>query len=438
VVLGGIEASLRRIAHYDYWSDTVRRSMLVDAKADLLVFGMGERPVWEVADRLNRGQRIHQIRDVRGTAYPISDAEMTRHEADPARMVADRKVVVLPSYEQVAADKRAFALMSRRFQLETNPGNARPLAQRHGQRGVYFNPPASPLEDGAGSGGGAVSMDELYDLPFTRVPHPMYTERIPGYETVKHSLVLMRGCFGGCTFCSITEHEGRVIQNRSAESVLREIRALRRQGDFRGTITDLGGPTANMYRLACKSPEIESKCRRLSCVHPGVCENLKTDHGPLIDLMQRVRKADGVKHVFIASGVRYDLAERSPAYVEELARHHVGGQLSVAPEHVSPGVLDKMKKPGIESYERFQQMFACASKDAGKEQYDIPYFISGHPGSTLADMVDLALWLKKNGRRPRQVQDFIPTPVGSPRSRSRRAAACRSRPPARRSDGAAR
>jgi len=411
VVLGGIEASLRRIAHYDYWSDTVRRSMLLDAKADLLVFGMGERPVWEVADRLHRGERIGDIRDVRGTAFPINDAEMKRHEADPARMVADRKTVVLPSYEEVAADRRAFALMSRAFQLETNPGNARPLAQRHGQRGIFYNPPALPLEDGAGRGGGAVSMDELYDLPFTRVPHPTYTERIPAYDTVKHSLVLMRGCFGGCTFCSITEHEGRVIQNRSAESVLREIRALRRQGDFRGTITDLGGPTANMYRLACKSPAIESKCRRLSCVHPGVCENLRTDHGPLIQLMRRVREEDGVKHVFIASGVRYDLAERSPEYVEELARHHVGGQLSVAPEHVSPRVLEKMKKPGIESYERFQQMFACASRDAGKEQYDIPYFISGHPGSTLEDMVELALWLKKNGRRPRQVQDFIPTPM---------------------------
>ena len=422
IVLGGIEASLRRIAHYDYWSDTVRRSMLLDAKADLLVFGMGERPVWDVADRLRRGERIKDIRDVRGTAFPIGDDEMRRHEADPARRVADRKVVVLPSYEEVSTDKRAFAEMSRRFQLETNPGNARPLAQRHAARGVYFNPPALPLEDGAGNldtgAGGrssarepAISMDELYDLPFTRVPHPMYTERIPAYDTVKHSLVLMRGCFGGCTFCSITEHEGRVIQNRSAESVLREIRALRRQGDFRGTITDLGGPTANMYKLACKSPDIESKCRRLSCIHPGVCENLRTDHGPLIQLMRRVREEDGVKHVFIASGVRYDLAERSPEYVEELARHHVGGQLSVAPEHVSPRVLEKMKKPGIESYERFQTMFACASRDAGKEQYDIPYFISGHPGSTLEDMVELALWLKKNGRRPRQVQDFIPTPM---------------------------
>jgi uncharacterized radical SAM protein YgiQ len=411
IVLGGIEASLRRIAHYDYWSDTVRRSILVDAKADLLVFGMGERPVWEVAHRLRRGERIAEIRDVRGTAFTVGNDEMKRHESDPARRVSDRKVVVLPSYEDVVANKRAFALMSRAFQHETNPGNARPLAQRHTDRGVYFNPPAFALEDGAGDGGGAVSMDELYDLPFTRVPHPMYRERIPAHETVKHSVVLMRGCFGGCTFCSITEHEGRVIQNRSAESVLREIRALRRLGDFRGTITDLGGPTANMYNLECRSPEIEAKCRRLSCVHPGVCENLRTDHGPLIQLMRRVREEPGVKHVFIASGVRYDLAERSPEYVAELARHHVGGQLSVAPEHVSPRVLEKMKKPGIESYERFQTMFACASAEAGKEQYDIPYFISGHPGSTLEDMVELALWLKKNGRRPRQVQDFIPTPM---------------------------
>ena len=411
VVLGGIEASLRRIAHYDYWSDKVRRSILFDAKADLLVFGMGERPVWEIAERLRRGDRVEDIRDVRGTAYLINDAEMKGHEADRAQRAADRKVVVLPSYEEVVADPRAFALMSRDFQLETNPGNARPLAQRHGNRAIYMNPPARPLDDGAKQGEDSVAMDELYDLPFNRVPHPMYTERIPAYETVKHSIVVMRGCFGGCSFCSITEHEGRVIQSRSAESVLREVRALRRMGDFRGTITDLGGPTANMYKLKCKSPEIESKCRKLSCVHPGVCENLQTDHGPLIDLMREVREEPGVKHVFIASGVRYDLAERSPEYVKELAAHHVGGQLSVAPEHVSPRVLEKMKKPGIESFERFQRMFACASEEAGKEQYDIPYFISGHPGSALEDMVELALWLKQNGKRPRQVQDFIPTPM---------------------------
>ncbi|HEX8821298.1 MAG TPA: YgiQ family radical SAM protein [Archangium sp.] len=410
IVLGGIEASLRRIAHYDYWSDKVRRSILLDAKADLLVFGMGERPVWEVADRLRRGEKIEDIRDVRGTAYLINDAEMKTHEADPAKRAADRKTVVLPSYEEVVADKVAFARMSRDFQLETNPGNGRPLAQRHANRGVYFNPPALPLEDGEARSD-TVAMDELYDLAFNRVPHPMYKEGIPAYETVKHSIVLMRGCFGGCSFCSITEHEGRVIQSRSAESVLREVRALRRMGDFRGTITDLGGPTANMYKLKCKSPEIERKCRKLSCVHPGVCENLGTDHGPLIDVMKQVREEEGVKHVFIASGVRYDLAERSPEYVKELAAHHVGGQLSVAPEHVSPRVLEKMKKPGIESFERFQRMFACASEEAGKEQYDIPYFISGHPGSALEDMVELALWLKSNGKRPRQVQDFIPTPM---------------------------
>lgn len=412
IVLGGIEASLRRIAHYDYWSDKVRRAILFDAKADLLVFGMGERPIWEIADRLNKGERVEDLKDVRGTAYLINDEAMKLHEADPARRAADQKTVVLPSYEEVVADKEAFARMSRDFQMETNPGNGRPLAQRHGNRAVYFNSPAKPLEDGAGTGSSvSVSMDELYDLKFNRVPHPMYSEQIPAYETVKHSVVLMRGCFGGCTFCSITEHEGRVIQSRSAESVLREVRALRRMGDFRGTLTDLGGPTANMYKLKCKSEEIEKRCRKLSCVHPGVCENLDTNHDPLIDLMKQVRKEEGIKHVFIASGVRYDLAERSPEYVKELAAHHVGGQLSVAPEHVSKRVLDKMKKPGIESFERFQTMFACASEEAGKEQYDIPYFISGHPGSELADMVELALWLKQNGKRPRQVQDFIPTPM---------------------------
>jgi len=415
IILGGIEASLRRIAHFDYWSEKVRRSILFDAKADLLVFGMGERPIMEVADRMRNGERIEDIRDVRGTAYLINDEQMRVHEADPAKRAADRKTVVLPPYESVVADKQAFAVMSRDFQMETNPGNARPLAQRHGNRAIFMNAPALPLEDGVGNpatGEKTVAMDELYDLPFNRVPHPIYKdEGIPAYETVKHSIVLMRGCFGGCTFCSITEHEGRVIQSRSAESVLREVRSLRRMGDFRGTITDLGGPTANMYKLKCKSEDIEKRCRKLSCVHPGVCENLQTDHGPLISLMKDVRQEEGVKHVFIASGVRYDLAERSPEYVKELAAHHVGGQLSVAPEHVSPRVLEKMKKPGIESFERFQAMFACASEEAGKEQYDIPYFISGHPGSTLEDMVELALWLKKNGKRPRQVQDFIPTPM---------------------------
>jgi len=411
VVLGGIEASLRRIAHYDYWSDGVRRSILLDAKADLLVFGMGERPVWEIASRLDAGETIKQLTDIRGTAHIVNRDRCKEIEAAPSRYTTDGKTVILPSYEEASTDKVAYAKMAKAFQMETNPGNGRPLFQRHGDRGVYFNSPAKPLEDGAGSGGESIAMDELYDLPFNRVPHPSYDEPIPAYETVKHSIVLMRGCFGGCTFCSITEHEGRVIQNRSAESVLREVRALRRMSDFRGTITDLGGPTANMYKMKCKSEEIETKCRRLSCLHPDVCPNLVTDHGPVIDVMARVRAEQGVKNVFIASGVRYDLAERSPEYVTALAQHHVGGQLSVAPEHSSPRVLDKMKKPGIEKFERFREMFSCASKEAGKEQYDIPYFISGHPGCTLEDMIDLALWLKAEGYRPRQVQDFIPTPM---------------------------
>ena len=415
VVLGGIEASLRRIAHYDYWSDKVRRSILLDAKADLLIFGMGERPVWEVARRLRAGETIAQVRDVRGTAY-IADRDETRMLEDAeTEHVRDGRPVVLPSFEQVSTDKVAYARAARLFHHETNPFNGRPIVQRHGDRAVFFNPPAFPLEDGAGEGGryngDPVAMDELYDLPFNRAPHPTYAEPIPAFETVKHSVVLMRGCFGGCTFCSITEHEGRVIQNRSQDSVLRELRALRRMDDFKGTVTDLGGPTANMYKMRCKSDAIESACRRLSCVHPGVCENLHVDHGPLLEVMRASRAEPGVKHVFIASGIRTDLAERDPEYVSELARHHVGGQLSVAPEHVSPRVLSKMKKPGVESYERFQHMFACASDAAGKEQYDIPYFISGHPGSTLEDMVELALWLKKHGRRPRQVQDFIPTPM---------------------------
>jgi uncharacterized radical SAM protein YgiQ len=357
--------------------------------------------VWEVAERLQKGEKIRSIRDVRGTAHVMRKGEWEQIEA--SKYVTDGKTVILPSYEAVLADTEAFAEMSRAFQFETNPGNARPLLQPHGTEAVYFNPPAFPLE--------TKFMDELYDLPFARVPHYHYAEPIPAYETVKHSIVTMRGCFGGCTFCSITEHEGRVIQSRSAESILREVRALRRMDDFRGTITDLGGPTANMYQMACKDEAIEKACRRMSCVFPDVCENLNTDHGPLIKLMKSVREEQGVGKVYIASGIRYDLAERSPKFISELARHHTGGQLSVAPEHSRKEVLDRMKKPGIESYERFAEQFKCASEEAGKSQFLVPYFISGHPGSTLGDMVELAVYLKKKGSRPRQVQDFIPTPM---------------------------
>ncbi|MET0595261.1 MAG: YgiQ family radical SAM protein [Polyangiaceae bacterium] len=404
IVIGGIEASLRRIAHYDYWSDQVRRSILLDAKADLLVFGMGERPAWEIARRLADGESIRTMRDIRGTAFAMHHrGEWESLAEERSRYVTDGKVVVLPSYEEVIADKAAFAAMSRALQYETNAHNARPLMQAHGEEAVYFNPPALPLAE--------AEMDALYDLPFQRRTHPSYTERVPAFETVKHSIVTMRGCFGGCTFCSITEHEGRIIQSRSQENVLREVRALSRMEDFRGVISDVGGPTANMYQMRCKDEETETACRRLSCVHPGICENLHTDHDPLIDLLKKVRSEPGIKKVFIASGVRYDLAERSPKFIRELAEHHTGGQVSVAPEHTDPDVLDRMKKPPIGSYERFAQAFCQASENAGKEQYLVPYFISGHPGSTLRDTIDLALYLKKNKMRPRQVQDFIPTPM---------------------------
>ncbi len=401
IVLGGIEASLRRIAHYDYWSDAVKRSIVLDSKCDLLIFGMGERPVWEVARRLREAEKVRDIRDVRGTAFA-----MRKGEWEPiarSHRPGDGKTLFLPSYEEVVASKEQFAEMSRAFQYETNPGNGRPLVQPHGAEAVYFNPPALPLETD--------EMDALYALPFTRLPHWSYDAPIPAYETVKHSVVTMRGCFGGCTFCSITEHEGRRISSRSSDSVIKEVRALRRMDGFSGVISDLGGPTANMYQMTCKDPRIEDACRKLSCVHPTICENLVTDHEPLIQLMRRVRKEDGVKKVFLASGVRYDLAQRSPEFIKELAVHHTGGQLSVAPEHSKREVLDKMKKPSIENYERFEEQFQCASEDAGRNQFLVPYFISGHPGSTLDGMVDLARWLKARNMRPRQVQDFIPTPM---------------------------
>jgi uncharacterized radical SAM protein YgiQ len=405
IVLGGIEASLRRIAHYDYWSDSVRRSILLDAKADLLVFGMGERAAWEIARRLDAGEPVSALTDVRGTAHVKNNPSEWRPLAEnPSRFVTDGKVVVLPSYEEATTDLEAFARMTREFQLETNPHNARPLLQVHGEQAIFMNRPALPLEEH--------EMDGLYDLPFARLPHPRYGgERIPAYDTVKDSIVTMRGCFGGCTFCSITEHEGRIIQSRSQDSVLSEIRKLSRMDGFSGVLTDVGGPTANMYKLKCSDPKIESACRRLSCVHPKVCDNLNTDHGPLLDLLRAVRREKGIKRTFIASGIRYDLAQKSPEFIRELAQHHTGGQVSVAPEHNSPEVLKRMKKPGIESYERFATAFCQASEAAGKDQYLVPYFITGHPGSTLADTIELARYLKRNDMRPRQVQDFIPTPM---------------------------
>jgi uncharacterized radical SAM protein YgiQ len=457
IVIGGIEASLRRIAHFDYWSEKVRRSVLLDAKADLLVFGNAERQICEIAHRLAAGEHITGINDLRGTAFvrkshdfieidsthidtpgrlnpPIDPyamepeirkaneeaAAVEAGEAPPkanevvvkfARRVKsedrERSVIRMPSFESVTADPVLYAHASRILHLEANPGNARALVQRHGDLDVWLNPPPIPLT--------TRDMDFVYELPYARKPHPSYGDaEIPAYKMIKFSIAIQRGCFGGCTFCSITEHEGRIIQNRSEGSVLREIEKIRDEvPGFTGVISDLGGPTANMYRIACKSKEIESACRKPSCVYPGICPNLNTDHGALIQLYRKARALPGVKKILIASGVRYDLAIESPEYVKELATHHVGGYLKIAPEAIGEGPLSKMMKPGVGTYYKFKELFDKYSKEAGKEQYLIPYFIAAHPGTTDKDMLDLALWLKQNGFRADQVQAFLPSPMAT-------------------------
>lgn len=462
IVIGSIEASLRRIAHYDYWSDKVRRSVLPDSKADILIFGNAERALVELTHRLAKGEPIKEIRDLRGTAFmvPIGwlpsdewevmdssevdtpgplvkhadpyamDAAVARIEdsgsskgaqplvfstkssiLDPQSLRAARRaqrartVVRLPAYERVKDDPVLYAHASRTFHLESNPGNARALVQAHGERDVWLNPPPIPLT--------TEELDGVYELPYARQPHPSYGEaKIPAWEMIRFSVNIMRGCFGGCTFCSITEHEGRIIQSRSEESVLREIEEMRdKTPGFTGIVSDLGGPTANMYHLKCKDEKIEAACRRLSCVYPDICENLGTDHSPLISLYRKARTLKGVKKVLIGSGLRYDLAVRSPEYIKELVTHHVGGYLKIAPEHTEEGPLSKMMKPGMGAYDRFKQLFDRFSREAGKEQYLIPYFIAAHPGTTDEDMLNLALWLKKNNFRLDQVQTFLPTPM---------------------------
>ena len=460
LVIGGIEASLRRVAHFDYWSDTVKRSVLFDSKADLLVYGNGERQIVEIAHRLAKGEAITNLTDIRGTGFPrhglpegwaevdsTSVDEPGRIEppkdpyadqtppaatggacatggapANPAgnpgekviqflhrspKLDRSRTVVRLPSFEAVKSDPVLYAHASRVLHLETNPGNARALVQRHGDRDLWLNPPPIPLR--------TKEFDTVYELPYTRMPHPAYGEaKIPAWEMIRFSVIIQRGCFGGCTFCSITEHEGRIIQNRSEDSIIREIENIRdRTPGFTGVISDLGGPTANMYRLACKSKEIESACRRPSCVFPGVCPNLNTDHSALIGLYRRARTLPGVKKVLVASGVRYDLAVESPEYIKELVTHHVGGYLKIAPEHTEDGPLNKMMKPGIGTYHRFKELFEKYSREAGKEQYLIPYFIAAHPGTTDRDMLNLALWLKSNELRVDQVQNFLPSPMAT-------------------------
>ena len=414
VVIGGIEASLRRIAHYDYWSDKVRRSVLPDSKADILVYGNAERAIVDIAHRVAKGESPKDMVDIRGTAHMTDGApdgytviDMTDLDLDNPhdKTDMDMTVVRLPSYEQVGADPVLYAQASRVLHQESNAGNARALIQRHGERDVWLTQPPIPLT--------TPEMDGVYGLPYARAPHPSYGDaRIPAWEMIRFSINIMRGCFGGCSFCSITEHEGRVIQNRSEESILKEIEDIRDKVEgFTGHISDLGGPTANMYRLACKDDEIQKVCRRPSCVYPDICKNLGTNHDPLIHLYQKAREIEGVKKIHIASGLRYDLAVKSPAYVKELVTHHVGGYLKIAPEHTEDGPLSKMMKPGIGTYDRFKQMFDQAAKQAGKEYYLIPYFIAAHPGTTDEDMMNLAIWLKRNKLRADQVQTFLPSPM---------------------------
>ena len=488
IILGGIEGSLRRIAHYDYWSDKVRRSILMDAKPDILVYGNGERALTEILHRLAKHEPIKTIVDVRGTAFilnkstrhlkgefieiasnevdtigrvdaiinpyvmtddleqcgienqkknnslaqfpdfkkePVAqpivraadelppDTQAVQLQAAPSKAIKHKlpprevSVIRMPSFEEVANDAVLYAHANRILHLETNPGNARALVQRHGDRDVWINPPPIPLT--------TEEMDYVFDLPYARLPHPSYGEaRIPAFDMIKFSVNIMRGCFGGCTFCSITEHEGRIIQNRSEESILREVEKIRDTApQFTGIISDLGGPTANMYRLHCKDSEIEKNCRKPSCVYPGVCQNLHTDHAPLTELYRKARSIKGIKKILIGSGLRYDLAVLNPEYVKELVQHHVGGYLKIAPEHTEENALSKMMKPGIGTYDRFKQMFDRYSKEAGKEQYLIPYFIAAHPGTSDYDMMNLAIWLKKNGFRADQVQTFYPSPMAT-------------------------
>ena len=460
IVIGGIEASLRRIAQYDYWSDQVRRSVLIDSGADILLYGNAERAIVELTHALSEGRKVEDLTDLRGTTivrdatpsgwteidssridwpgqidqipnpYDMKDTDgescsskeeqgdLVPAEPDvmPVKIVPmplqrkeqldpEHTVIRLPSFEKVRNDSALYAHASRVLHQESNPYNARPLVQKHGTQEIWVNPPPIPLETD--------EMDSVFGFPYARVPHPSYGDaKIPAYEMIRFSVNIMRGCFGGCTFCSITEHEGRIIQSRSQESILNEIEEIRdKVPGFTGTISDLGGPTANMYFLKCKSESILKNCRRLSCVYPGICKNLETSHKPTTELYRAARQIPGVKRIAIASGLRYDLAVEDPEYVRELVTHHVGGYLKIAPEHTEQNVLSKMMKPGMGTYDNFKRMFDKFSKEAGKEQYLIPYFIAAHPGTETTDMMNLALWLKRNKFRVDQVQTFYPSPM---------------------------
>jgi len=414
IVLGGIEASLRRLAHFDVWSETVRRSILPDAKADILVYGNGERAILEIARRAKAGEAIRTMAGIRGTArlvepvgddVPLVDERTLEPPETPPLADGVAAAVLLPSFEALRGDPVLYAHAARVINRESNPLNARPLLQAHGDRMVRVEPPAWPLAE--------ADLDAVHELPYARAPHPAYgAAKIPAWEMIRFSVAIVRGCFGGCAFCAIAGHEGRIIQSRSPASVLREIAEVRdRTLGFTGTISDLGGPSANMWRLGCRDAAAQARCRRPSCLHPSICRNLGTDHAPLIALYRAARAVPGVKRVLIASGVRHDLALESPAYIDELVAHHVGGTLKVAPEHTEPGPLALMMKPGPDLFDRFRDRFEAAARRAGKTLHLVPYFIAAHPGTTDADMLALALWLKARGFRPDQVQTFLPTPM---------------------------
>ncbi len=394
VIIGGIEASLRRFAHFDFWQEKMRGSILLEAKADLLVYGMGERQVVEIARRLDQGLPISACRDIPGVSYATGGKELPP---------AGDHVRLLPSAEQVAIDPLAFNQATKQMYLESNPHCGRVLLQQHGARWVVQNPPALPLQ--------TAELDRLHELPYTFSPHPCYRQPIPALQSIEGSVTVNRGCSGGCSFCALTIHQGKDVTSRSTPSVLREIREMVARPGWKGILSDLGGPTANMFHMACNSEEANKVCRRVSCLHPVRCKHYGTDHKPYIQLLRQARALPGVRRVYVNSGIRYDLASLDNEFVEELARHHVQGQLSVAPEHASDASLAMMKKPAIHYFTDFMTRFKKASAEAGKEQFLVPYFQCAHPGTGPKEAIELALYMKSVGLRPRQAQMFMPTPA---------------------------
>ena len=443
-VLGGIEASLRRTAHYDYWQDKLRPSILQDSKADLLVYGMGERAVREVARRLGEAQKNpprpslrsghpshggdckkspptegcpqggvgnFDLSGIPGTARLLGGKESAALKDSSSSLPTEKHsgrdaastFVLLPSFEECQADKKAVLELTRLTEREQNPFTGKPLVQFHGARAVLIGPPAKPLT--------TTEMDRVYELPYMRLPHPSYKEPVPAFTMIKESVTVVRGCGGGCAFCGLGLHQGRFLTSRSEDSVVREVKTMAAMPSFSGTVTDLGGPTANLYGCAngvCPACKV---CRRASCLFPKICPNLELDSESAIHLMKRVRELAKVKHVFIQSGIRMDVALRNPKYIRELAKHHVSGHLKVAPEHMHPNVLKKMRKPGPETFCEFQNVFEEENRAAGKKQYLVPYFISNFPGSTETEMKAVEKFVREEEWKLQQVQDFIPLPM---------------------------